>query len=70
MDELCLKINDYYVGDLSALQITGDLEILHPLGKLKLRMAYTPNKSNHFTIKTLCPQRIKFPLARNWATIL
>lgn len=70
MDELCLQINDYYVGDLSTLQITGDLEILHPLGKLKLRMAYTPNKSNHFTIKTLCPQSTKFPLAKTWATIL
>lgn len=42
MDELCLQINDYYVvGDLSTLQITAHLGILHLLGKLKLRMAST-----------------------------
>lgn len=60
MDELCLQINDYYVvGDLSTLQITAHLGILHPLGKLKLRMASThpmnliTSQSKHYVRKEL-----------------
>lgn len=58
MDELCLKINDYYVGDLSALQITGDLEILHPLGKLNWEWPTHPinpitSQSKHYVRKEL-----------------
>lgn len=60
MDELCLQINDYYVvGDLSTLQITAHLGILHPLGKLKLRMASThpmnliTSQSKHYVRKDI-----------------
>lgn len=54
------SMHDYYVvGDLSTLQITAHLGILHPLGKLKLRMASThpmnliTSQSKHYVRKEL-----------------